>query len=92
MKGGNLMAITYGLSSQMNLQKNVCEDCEKEFITGVEISKENGMICPYCGSRDTYREAMTTDDTLPDDLGCVGLMIETEILIQNGITNLRRRW
>jgi len=74
------MAIKYGEYSQMNLQKNTCENCENEFITGFEISKENGMICPYCGSKNTYRDAITKDDNLPDDLGCISLMIKTKII------------
>jgi len=74
------MARNYGTYSEMNLQKNICEDCKNEFISGFEISKEKGMFCPYCGSKKTYREAITTDENMLEDLGCLSLMIESSKL------------
>jgi len=76
----SVMARSYGKYSELNLQKNDCLDCDKQFITGLEISNEIGMICPYCGSSNTVRIVHTDDDSIPEDMGCLSIMIETSRL------------
>lgn len=62
---------------ELNLQKNECNECNKQFITGLEISEKQGMICPYCGSKNTGWVSCTDNENLDEmDLGCLSIIVE----------------
>jgi len=59
---------------QDNLEKYKCLDCDRDFITGLDLSKEVDITCPYCQSDNTEGRAHCTDEQLKRlQLGCLGI-------------------